>query len=173
MTGLTNGTAYVFQVRALNPSGAGSPSSAAATPFPAAPANLEASAGVREVTLEWDDPGDAAITVYQLKYAHGTTVVQDWSDIAGTSATTTSHEVTGLTNGTAYTFELRAKATDAPGESSEVTATPVPAAPASFEASVGVGEVTLEWEDPGDAAITSISLFITAAPVPRSRPGAI
>ena len=158
VTGLTNGTAYVFQVRALNPSGDGSLSSAAATPFPAAPANLEASVGVREVTLEWDDPGDAAITVYQLKYGHGTTVVQDWSDIAGTSATTTSHEVTGLTNGTAYTFELRAKATDAPGESSEVTATPVPAAPANLEASVGVGEVTLEWDDPGDAAITRYQL---------------
>ncbi len=158
VTGLTNGTAYVFQVRAQNASGDGPPASATATPFPAAPANLQAAAGVNEVALEWDDPRDAAVTVYQLKYGHGTTVVQDWSDIAGTGASTTRHTVAGLTNGTAFTFRLRAKATDAVGDSSEVTATPVPAAPANLTASAGVGAVTLTWDNPSDAAITVYQL---------------
>lgn len=124
VTGLTNGTAYVFQVRAQNASGAGPAASATATPFPAAPANLTASAGVGAVTLSWNNPGDAAITVYQLKYGYGTTVVQDWSDIPGTGATTTTHTVASLTGGKAYTFNLRAAAGLVHGDSSVVKATP-------------------------------------------------
>ncbi len=158
LTGLTNGTAYTFEVRAKNANGNGTLAGVTATPVPAAPANLRATAGVGEVTLNWDASGDAAVTAYQLKYDDGTNVVQDWSDIAGSGGSTTQHKVTGLTSGTAYTFKLRAKATDAAGDSSEVTATPLPAAPANLTAAAGVGQVALEWDDPGDAGITVYQL---------------
>ena len=158
LTGLTNGTEYRFEVRAKNANGNGTLAGVTATPVPAAPANLRATAGVGEVTLNWDASGDAAVTAYQLKYGDGTNVVQDWSDIAGSGGSTTQHKVTGLTSGTAHTFKLRAKATDAAGDSSEVTATPLPAAPANLTAAAGVGQVALEWDDPGDAGITAYQL---------------
>ena len=151
VTGLTNGEAYAFELRALNSAGPGPAASAAATPMPAAPANLAAEAGVNQVTLTWSDPGDAAVTVYQLIYYSGSRPSQPvWNDLSGT----VSHAVMGLKNGTEYTFELRAKATATPGDSSVAMAAPKPAAPANLEAAAGVNQVTLAWDDPGDAEIT-------------------
>ena len=56
---LTNGQVHYFQVRAVNPSGAGAASDeASATPVakPAKPTNFAAAAGSGEVTLTWGQP---------------------------------------------------------------------------------------------------------------------
>ena len=160
VTGLTNGTSYTFEVRARNTAGAGPPADATATPYPGAPADLEAAAGVGEVRLNWTDPGDAAVTAYQLLYYSGVRPPQpSWNEIPGSGAGTTDHVVTGLTNGTTYTFELRPTAGAAAGDSSVATATPYPAAPAGLETTAGVNEVRLDWGDPGDAAITAYQLI--------------
>ena len=48
----------------------------------------------------------------------------NWTTISGSSATTVSHRVSGLSNGTAYTFRIRAVAgTVHAAASAEVTAT--------------------------------------------------
>ena len=144
--GLTNGIEHTFEVRARAGGVHGAASEATAVPVPAAPVGLAATAGVGEVRLDWADPGDAAITAYQLIYYSGARPpAPAWSDIAGSDAGTTGHHVTGLTNGTEYTFEVRAQATATPGAASEATAVPVPAAPAGLEATGGVGAVTLSW----------------------------
>ena len=77
---------------------------------PGAPSGLTAAAGDGIVTLSWDDPLNAAITGYEYRSraappAPGWTA---WTTIAGSDAYTTSHTVTGLTNGTEYRFKLRA-----------------------------------------------------------------
>ena len=158
VTGLTNFEEYTFEVLAVNCIGDGAPSSSVTGTPVTAPSNLQATAGVGEVTLEWDDPGSAGITAYQLRYGKTGATLSTWSDISGSSSSTTEYTATSLTNGKEYTFRLRAKATEAVGDSSEVAATPVPAAPANLEASPGDGTVTLNWDDPGDAAITAYQL---------------
>ncbi len=165
VAGLTNGTAYSFRIRAVGVGGDGAASDAAtATPsyVPAKPSNFTATAGNGEATLSWDDPGDAGIAKYQLRqWASADGEPAAWTDIAGSTAATTSHTVAGLTNGTAYSFRIRAVAAGGGSAASDaVTATPgyVPAAPSNFAATAGNGEATLGWDDPGDAGIVKYQL---------------
>ena len=79
-------------------------------------------------------------------YAFG---IQNWTDIPGSGAATTSHTVSGLTNGTEYTFRIRAVNASGNGEASDsVDTTPAgpPLAPADFTATGGDMSATLEWE---------------------------
>ncbi len=125
-----------------------------ATPLggaPAKPTGLSAAPDNAGATLTWDDPHDASITGYQVKQGDAA-----WVDITGSDDSTTSHTVGSLTNGTAYTFRIRAvndhdgDRTADPGPASDaVTVTPgLPAAPASLVAAPGDAEVTLTWTVP-------------------------
>ena len=108
VTGLTNGTQYTFQVRAVNDTGAGTASDTVSAtprlPKPKPPTNFSATAGDMEVMLGWSDPSDSTITHYQYTQDGGAS----WADIPGSGETTTSYTVTELTNGTQYTFQVRA-----------------------------------------------------------------
>ncbi len=143
VTGLTNWTEYTFKVRALNAAGPGAPAGVISRPGgPRAPEGLSASAGDGAVTLSWDDPTDAAITKYRIRYAETNASLPAWSDISGSGASTTTHDVMDLTNDTEYTFELRAQATDTPGDSSVVTGTPR-SCPAIIVTGIGPATVTV------------------------------
>ena len=112
VTGLTNGTAYTFTVKATNSIGTGpaSANSNAVTPgpVPAAPtAVTAATAGPGSVAVSWTAPASSStITTYTVTPFVGST--------AGTPATVTgspaatSTTLSGLTNGTTYTFEVSA-----------------------------------------------------------------
>ncbi|MDE2803409.1 MAG: fibronectin type III domain-containing protein, partial [Chloroflexota bacterium] len=160
---LANGTTYTFAVRAVNTHGnsppAGPVSTAPVAP-PAKPTGLAANAGNGQVTLSWADPGNATITGYQFnRQSDGTWA--GWADVPGSSATTTSHAVTSLANGTTYTFVVRAvNAGGNSPESDSVTATPLtaPARPTGLKAAPGNAQVTLSWEDPGNSSITGYQL---------------
>ena len=155
VTGLDNGQTYTCVVQAVNNRGT-SPLSAAATAtlvagVPAQPTGLSAVPGATQAVLTWDDPGDASITKYQIKQDSAA-----WADIASSDADTTSHTVSSLTNGTSYTFRIRAvndhngDSTDDPGTASEaVSVTPgLPTAPASFSVAPGNAQATLTWRAP-------------------------
>ncbi len=148
VTGLTDGTAYTFQVRAKKGDVAGA---SASVTQPAAPGNLGASAGDASATLSWANPQDAAIVGYQVRWAEAGAALPAWGDIGGSGAATTSHAVTGVTHTTAYTFHVRAKTADADGAYAGVTQ---PAPPGALTASVGDGSVTLSWDDPQNVAVT-------------------
>ena len=107
MTGLTNGTAYTFQVSAINTNGTGGNSSPSnsVTPQPTAPGAptvVVASAGNTTATLTWVAPvddGGFAITGYVITPSSGAPV---------TVGNVTTYTLTGLVNGTGYTFIVAA-----------------------------------------------------------------
>ena len=155
---LVNGTTYSFEVRALNAVGA-SPGSGPITATPAtvpgAPSGLSASRGNGEVTLRWSAPSDdggLAVTGYEVHRGDTDT----WTDVGNV----TSRTVTGLSNGTEYTFEVRASNDVGAGAASgPVSETParLPDAPTGLTAVAGNGEVTLTWTAPldkGGSAVT-------------------
>ena len=122
-TGLTNGTAYTFVVRAVNANGVGAESAKVATPnngTPAAVMNFTATAGSAKVSLAWDAPlknGGSEITGYEI-------TMDNWANKVTKTANELSHIYTGLTNGTTYTFKIRAVNANGVGEESAKTATP-------------------------------------------------
>ena len=159
---LTNGEQYAFEVRALNRVGAGEPRGAVATPVgaPGAPASLAATPGDGEVVLAWsapEDDGGAPVTVYEYRYAAGSSVPEEtlWQS-AGLDLERT---VVDFTNGQQYAFEVRALNRVGAGEALEALATPVgaPGAPASLTATAGEGEVALAWSPPVDDGGTSVT----------------
>ncbi len=165
VTGLTNGTEYEFGVRAVAGSTNGTAATVSATPVapPAAPTSLTATGGATQVTLNWADPGNATITKYQVRYGAGLSTDSGfswgtWADVSSSSATTTSATVTGLTNGTEYTFGVRAVGLSGDGAGATVVATPLatnaPAAPTRFRRQLGEEQITLTWADPSNNAIT-------------------
>ncbi len=149
---LINGTEYTFKLRARNNSGPGRASTATATPRapPAAPTGLSATAGDGQVTLSWTNPSDNTIRKYRVSTDGDT----NFADIEGSSYTTTTHIVTGLSNGTAYTLALRAVNAIGEGPASTANARPLWGAPANLSATPGDRQVTLTWTDPDDSTIT-------------------
>jgi Domain of unknown function (DUF4082)/Fibronectin type III domain/Bacterial Ig domain len=113
MTGLTNGTTYRFTVQAINPTGAGPESapSNAVTPTapvaPSAPLDTSAQPASQSARVQWSPPGsdgDSPLTGYTVTpYIGGTAQAPVQVGPAATSTV-----ITGLTNGTAYTFRVTA-----------------------------------------------------------------
>ena len=116
---LNNGQTYTFRVRAVNAQGNGEVVTLQATPSPStggggddsprdtapdAPRKLLADGKDGAVTLSWDAPrdtGGAAITDYEYQIdGEG-----EWISIGSANRI---HTITGLTNGTAYVFRVRA-----------------------------------------------------------------
>ncbi len=130
---------------------------------PAKPTGLTATAGNRQVTLSWTDPKNSDITKYQYRQGTGDPVSWGgWTDFATSDATTTTRAIDGLTNGTEYSFQIRAVAGTMFGAMSDtVSETPnrPPARPTGLTATTGdaSGEVDLSWTDPDDDTITSYS----------------
>jgi hypothetical protein len=155
---LTNGTSYTFTVRAMNSVGEG-PASAASSSVaprtvPDAPTDLMAAPQDNAVRLSWTAPGSggAPILGYQVQYS---TDGGNWTD--ATAPTGTSTTVTGLTDGTRYSFRVAANNVVGAGDwSNSLDATPstVPGAPTWASTVAGDGEVDLAWNAPADGGAT-------------------
>ena len=107
------------------------------TAAPAAPVSLNAAPGDTKVTLTWGNPSPADATIAKWQHRHKTTgEYGSWTDVAG-GASKRTVEVTGLMNGTAYTFQLRAVDTAA-NDGAASTAGPVtPTAPSTSTGTPG------------------------------------
>ena len=100
-------------------------------PESSAPQNFAAAPGDTQVVLSWDAPAsDSGVTKHQYRQKAGAGTYEDWADIANSAAGEANvggFTVTGLTNETAYTFELRrfiGTSEGAAAEAGPVTPTP-------------------------------------------------
>ena len=130
---------------------------------PPAPTGLSAEAGNGEVELSWTSGGNggSAITRHQYQQKAGSGSFGSWTDIPSSAAgetNATSYTVTGLTNGTEYTFKVRAVNAEGDGaESDEASATPATTPTGTtLKAVAGNAQVTLVWTlgSDGGSAIT-------------------
>ena len=127
VTGLTNGTMYTFEVRAVNEVGEGA---AAQVTMP--PENLAAEWVLdglhifadHKAKLTWDDPGDSRITGWDYRQKAGNAAWEDWQEITGSSATTVTHSVEGLKIWRTYRFKVRARYGTHTGAEPEVELSP-------------------------------------------------
>ena len=102
---------------------------------PNAPTSLSGTAGNGQVSLSWTAPasnGGAAITDYAVQYSSNSG--STWATFSDGASTATSATVTGLTNGTAYTFRVAAVNSVGTGAYSSASASVTPAAPFSGSA---------------------------------------
>ena len=122
---------------------------------PAKPAGFSATKGDTSVYLAWRNPNDASITRWEYQQKAGAGNYGSWTQITSSSATTEAHRITGLTNGTAYKFKIRAVNGRGNGVASdEVTATPNPLVAPVLTAATSTTnrQVALTWTHAGSTA---------------------
>ena len=138
---------------------------------PTRPRNLTARDDDREVALRWQLPasyGDIELTGYQYRVrARGGAWSPDWTRIPHSVATTTSHTVTGLTNNTRYTFEVRGINSKGGGPAARVEGRPLDVGIRVTNHSVAEGEsTTLRIRPPGapfDAGAEKVLTIVLAS----------
>lgn len=164
VTGLTNGSAYTFTVIATNAAGNSvlSTASSSITPYtvPSAPTISAVDASNASVLVTFSTPANngSAITGYTVTSSPGGKI--------GTGSSSPIL-VTDLTNGTAYTFTV--KATNAAGDSAASTAstsaTPytIPDAPTSLgTSSITTTSLTLSWTAPTSNGGSALTKYIVS-----------
>ncbi len=167
VTGLANGTAYTFTVTAANAKGKGtasapSPRVVPTTTAPDAPTNAAALAGNGQAVVSWIAPasnGGSEITGYTA------TAVQDSSKHCATA--TLSCVVTGLANGTAYTFTVTAANAKGKGTasapSSPVTPATPPSSPTNVKGTADYAQAIVSWIAPASNGGSEITGFTATA----------
>jgi ribosomal protein S11 len=163
--GLQGGTSYSFTVFAKDIDAVEGPQSTAVNfipqSIPGAPTAVSAVAGVGQVTLTWSAPtnaGGLAIADYRIT-ATGLTEITVAND-------QTTRVVTGLTAGSEYTFQIKARNTlgnSLAASFSAVTVPNTPGAPTSVTTSVAGTAVSANWVAPasnGGSAITGYKAYL-------------
>ena len=181
VTGLTNGTSYTFTITATNAIGTSDPATTnAVTPagVPFAPAGVVATRGDQSASVSWTaaNPNGSPVTGHTVRAYAGATLVSTTGTGAGTSAT-----VTGLTNGTAYTFTVTATndvgTSAASAASTAVTPAGLPFVPTGVAAVPGNGAATVTWTaaNGNGATVTgnTVSAYAGATLVATASAGAV
>lgn len=125
---------------------------------PDAPTNVRATAGNASASVTWTAPasdGGSPITDYLVDVYKNTTLV----NTVNTGSTTTSAAITGLTNGTAYTFDVKAVNSVGNSAASSATNAVTPTAPSNSHENGG---------SPGSGTGSSSGATITANVVDES-----
>jgi len=166
VTGLTNGTAYRFRVSAVNAAGTGASAQASATVTPsakaAAPSGVVATPSNGSIGLTWSAPtdtGGSTLTGYVVEQSTDGGVT--WTTAATTATPSTT--LAGLTNGTTYSYRVRANNSVGSGAASTVaTTTPftTPGSPRNVVALAGDKEVVLSWSAPTNSGGSALTGYV-------------
>ena len=167
ISGLTNGTPHDFRIRATNSIGDG-PWSAEVTETPAASAPdqidmIFSTAGDGQVISEWSAPADngAGIIRYEVQWRD---VNQSFDSSRQVSVTVTNYTRTGLANGTAYFFRVRAvnsagNGTFSPEDSANpVSPADVPERVTGVSSTPGNASISYTWQAPASVG-SSVSSY--------------
>jgi hypothetical protein len=128
---------------------------------PAAVSGLAGTPGDRQITLAWTDPADSDLDRIEITWAGGSATAAK----SGAGNRANSKTIAGLTNGTTYTFTV--KAVDTAGNQSgglTAAATPADMPPAAVSGLTGtpfIEGVMLAWTDPADADLSHIEITWT------------
>ncbi len=179
LSGLSDWSTYTFTVAAVNMRGTGTPTapvSPHAAAHPAAPTGLTATPGDGQVTLSWTAPADDGgrdVGAYVITPQIG--------GVAQAPITTltpaTRRTVTGLHNGTAYTFTVAALNVQGAGPGSDAAAAtlaPVPGEtrpPATVYMTTYVGNSVVPIDDATGAVGTPIGVPSAAPSLALSADG--
>ncbi len=108
------------------------------------------------VVLSWNRRTDPGLTGWQYRQQAGSGSWGDWQSVPNSTASTTSHTVSSLTETETYRFQVRALVPGGPlAESFTVSAPPKPlVAPGNLHAEPGHASMTLRWDDANNARIT-------------------
>ena len=175
-TGLTNGTAYTYSVIAVNAIGnstSATSSSLTTQGAASAPTTISATAGDGGATVTFSGAvaNGSTITGYTVKAYDSTgNEVSGISCTVTTAATNGSCVVTGLTNGSGYTFKAVTNSTANSTAvssavsipTSSVTPAKAPDAPSGLEVTAGTGKVTVAWTEPSSNGSTILSYTVQA-----------
>ena len=168
VTGLAAGTGYDFELRIVGGSNeSGADEASARTDGVAAPENFMATAGDAQVMLSWDAPATGSgVTKHEYRQKTTGGYPATWTDIpnsAENGANEAGHTVTGLTNDTAYTFELRAvKDTTNSDAVEDGPVTPMAVTPGTCTPDTAAGDIWCGVLTVGDSALSR-----TASSAPR------
>ncbi|WP_203845278.1 beta strand repeat-containing protein [Dactylosporangium siamense] len=163
--GLSNAATYTFSVVARGPGGssaAGGPSNPVHAGPPGAPTAVSATGGSGTATVSWTAPANpgAGILSYTVTAAPGG---------AQCSTIGTSCTVTGLTDGTGYTFSVVANGllgtgTSAAGSTGAPVTSGPPDAPTAVVATAGSRSADVSWSAPGVVRAGVTTYTVTASP---------
>ena len=184
ISGLTNGTAYYFRVRADNGYDDGPPATVTVTPrargavtssgsAPGSPTGLKADGGDGFIALSWSPPtsaGSSPVTGYHVYLGYS-------SSFAGAREFTTSgpsFRLTDAANGSLYYIKVTALNAAGEGPATPVTSViPVPhavptrpVAPSGLTARVSHRSVILSWSQPGGGTkVSDYLVYVGTRPV--------
>ena len=168
ITGLDNGSSYYVRVTARNFVGDGPAStlmSGTPSTTPGAPDITGVTPGDGSLMVAWNAPADtggANITGYTIEWKLSTAPSWTGADSAPDPDNASPYTVTGLTNGNEYNVRVMAANMNGGGVwSSEESATPrapKPGAPTITSLTHGDRSLTVAWEPPSGADITSYKI---------------
>jgi len=177
VTGLANGTAVGFQVQAVNVVGSGVFSAVSNTVVPAtvpgAPTIGTVTRGSTSALVRWTRPaanGGSAITGFSVRVVNAATSAQ-LGVLRPAIAGATSVNVTGLVNGTAVRFQVRAANVTGQGPYSVLSAAVIPAtvpgAPvigvAASGAAGGTRTALARWRAPLSSGGLAVNGYVVTA----------
>ncbi len=145
-TSLSPGNTYYYEVQASNAAGNSAFSNvfqAATVTPPAPPTNLTATnITTTEVDLSWTNVATNATGIKILKQlgSNSSQVIA-----TGLSPTTTSYDITGLTPGSPYIFEVDALNSNGPSGATTIAVDTLPAQVTGVTATGGPGQITVSW----------------------------
>ncbi|HEY5202584.1 MAG TPA: fibronectin type III domain-containing protein [Acidothermaceae bacterium] len=161
-TATWTGTSYFDDVATQSPSTAFIGPVSSGPTAPGAPTAVSAVPADGQATVSWTPPasnGGSAITGY--------TVTSSPGNFHGTTSGATSVPVSGLTDGTSYTFTVTATnsvGTSAPSvASTPVVPAAVPGAPTAVSGVAGDGQVTVSWAAPAANGSAITSYLVTSS----------